>query len=106
MNNYNARAMRQGYNYIKSEKMACVGAFWTLLWGRNVSVCGDSYRVIRRIGEGGKYMYISKYKNYTDCVYKGFSYVDLVHRQGHHFALVSAMLGSVCINRKIILLLL
>ena len=51
-------------------------------------------------------MYISKYKNYTDCVYKGFSYVDLVHRQGHHFALVSTMLGSVCINRKIILLLL
>lgn len=33
--------------------MACVGVFWTLLWGRNVTVCGDSYRIVRRIGEGG-----------------------------------------------------
>ena len=36
------------------QKMSCIGAIWTLLWGRDVSVCGDSYRVVRRIGEGGE----------------------------------------------------
>lgn len=34
--------------------MSCVGVFWSLLWGKNVTVGGETYRVLRRIGEGGK----------------------------------------------------
>lgn len=35
-------------------RMSCVGVFWSLLWGKNVTVGGETYRVLRRIGEGGK----------------------------------------------------
>ncbi|XP_003389271.2 PREDICTED: serine/threonine-protein kinase 16-like [Amphimedon queenslandica] len=47
-----------------------MGALWSLLFGRTLSINGESYRVVRRIGEGG------------------FSYVDLVRgRNGEQFAL-------------------
>jgi serine/threonine kinase 16 len=54
--------------------MSCVGTFWSLLWGNNVTVNGETYRVVRRIGEGG------------------FSYVELIHRQGHYYALKHMLL--------------
>ena len=33
--------------------MSCFGVLWSVLRGRNVTVCGETYRVVRRIGEGG-----------------------------------------------------
>ena len=34
--------------------MSCFGAFWSVIWGRNITVRGDTYRVVRRVGEGGE----------------------------------------------------
>ena len=31
-----------------------MGALWSLLFGRSVNVNGESYKVVRRIGEGGE----------------------------------------------------
>lgn len=31
-----------------------MGALWSLIFGRSVTVNGESYKVLRRIGEGGK----------------------------------------------------
>lgn len=57
-------------------------------------MCGDSYHVVKRLGEGGE-----SGTAVTTCgpilhVCTGFSYVELVHRQGHHYALVRVLLEA------------
>lgn len=58
-------------------------------------MCGDSYHVVKRLGEGGESgtTYSLSFQNKYMCT--GFSYVELVHRQGHNYALVSVLLGVV-----------
>ena len=34
-----------------------MGALWSFFFGRSVTVNGESYKVIRQIGEGGNYKY-------------------------------------------------
>ena len=64
-----------------------MGALWSLLFGRNLSINGETYRVVRRIGEGGSIV-LSIGAAFSPFV--GFSYVDLVRgRNGEQFALVS-----------------
>lgn len=69
---------------------SCVGALWSVLWSKNVTICGDTYRIVRRIGEGGTYVRSCLPVHEVLCVYTpGFSYVELVQREGRQYALVS-----------------
>lgn len=63
-----------------------MGIIWSFFFGRTLVVNGQNYKVIRRIGEGGK---CPCYKNII-IINLGFSYVDLVRgRDGQQYALVS-----------------
>ena len=43
-----------GRGFLDGRGLSIMGALWSLLFGRSVSVNGESYKVVRRIGEGGE----------------------------------------------------
>lgn len=69
--------------------MSCLNLFFSY-FRRGETINGDSYNVVKRIGEGGEALKLFSIMSFEDnVIQQGFSYVDLVTRQHTNYALVS-----------------